>query len=405
MKIKFLILMSLCLFLLPACDRMRATGQVIEESLNELEGTIENQAGRPVEAAVKIGAKIGLLAVSINHRGEVEIAIVAETPDIPTPLGRFSAGIQAEIEFPEAQTLTVIGGGDAWIYDLNDQPFSVELNDVDATISGSGDGNLVIEIDDRRMKKGEEPRFQYRTPSTFAMNREEVQPIPFDIGSSVNGQPIMVTQIGSGVRPVVLVGGMHAGFAPASTEIANRIIDHYRANPDQLPENISLYVIPVANPDSLAGRVNHLSGRINGNGVDINRNWDCNWSQSARWLSQTLDPGSEPFSEPENRALRDFFLATNPEAVVFWEAKGDLVIPGRCGNSYHSDSQHLASVYSARSAYEFGFITGYQITGDATDWLDKQGIAAIAVLLSDYNSIDIQRNIKGVQDILEDVAR
>ena len=52
----------------------------------------------------------------------------------------------------------------------------------------------------------------------------------------------------------------------------------------------------------------------------------------------------------------------------------------------------------------FGYITSYAITGDLADWLDRQGISAIAVLLSSYTDDDWQRNLRGLHDLLEDYA-
>lgn len=398
------VLFILFSFLCSGCGVVETATEELEASLNEGENYLEEQTGVEVDANVKIGIEVGLFSVSRNHRGELEIAVQAETPGIPTPLGAFSVFVEAEAEFPHKQTLTISTARQTWIYDLNGRPFAVELHDIDAEVSGNGDGNILIRITDGRVRGDVEPQFHSVRAADIAMNAGALYNDTFSIGRSANNQEILVTQLGEGSQAVVLVGGFHAGFVPASVELAEEMITHFQDHPEQLPLDVRLYIIPLANPDSASGGVEQVSGRVNGNGVDINRNWDCNWTENAVWRSQSVGAGDYAFSEPENQALRDFFLEIEPEAVIFWEARGELVIPGRCG-SYHSDSQRLASVYGANSGYEFGFITGYQVTGDVADWLDQQGIAAISILLSGYRSTDWQRNLRGVQDVLQDVAR
>lgn len=371
-----------------------------------VENVIEEQTGQKVEANVKAGISLGLFSISINQDGEIEVAVTLETPAIPTPLGGFSVFVEGSAEFPDKKTLTLAMPGQTWIYDLNEQPFAVDLTDVDAIVSGDGQGNLTIQIDDARVNPKVEPHFKTAdSDTTLVMNTSNITVQMREIGQSADGVPIKVTQIGEGRRAVVLVGGMHAGFAPGTVAVANNALNYFSTQGQEVPADVSLYIIPVANPDSLNGGVEAVDGRLNGNNVDINRNWDCNWANTAQWRSTAINPGTAVFSEPETQALRNFFLDLQPEAVIFWEARGELVVPGRCGNQFHSDSQRLASVYGAHSGYKFGYITGYAITGDVADWLDRQGISAIAVLLSSYTADDWQRNLRGLQDVLEDVSR
>jgi hypothetical protein len=42
-----------------------------------------------------------------------------------------------------------------------------------------------------------------------------------------------------------------------------------------------------------------VSGRYNGNTVDLNRNFDCDWQASGVWQSTQVSGGSKAFSEPE----------------------------------------------------------------------------------------------------------
>jgi hypothetical protein len=389
----------LCLLLLAACARP------IDPSPG-LPISPEEAAERDTEFLGSVGVILGLLTVSLDHNGEVEITVTAPSPRIVTPLGGFGVFAEGSVRFPEKKTLTVATGGQTWIYDLHDEPFTVELQGIDALINGDGTGNIVIQITDARVNTQAEPRVNTgASPRDIPVNRPTLDPQTIELGRSANGNPITATRLGNGSQAVIFVGGFHAGFAPGTVDLAERAIAYFEDNGDEIPADVSLYIIPVANPDSVGRGVETKEGRLNGNDVDINRNWDCTWSNTAQWRNIPINPGSFAFSEPESQALRDFFLSVQPSAVVFWEARGDLVIPGRCGGQFHSRSQSLASVYGVAAGYKYGFITGYTITGDVSDWLDSQGFPAIAILLSGYTATDWQKNLEGMQALLLDAAR
>jgi hypothetical protein len=101
----------------------------------------------------------------------------------------------------------------------------------------------------------------------------------------------------------------------------------------ELVEGLSFYVVPVVNPDGYAFSWTDdrywRKNRRDGHGVDINRNWSLGWGGEGA----SSDPeaqnyrGTEPFSEPETRALGDF-VAAHPDlvALVDLHSYGDLVL-------------------------------------------------------------------------------
>lgn len=220
------------------------------------------------------------------------------------------------------------------------------------------------------------------------------------IGKSVNGLPIEVIRIGSGLKQIVLVGGLHAGFAPGTVELARQMAGHFRANPNAVPVNATLHIVINANPDSRKAP-GDKAGRLNAHNVDLNRNWGCNWVADARWSNQAVSGGSAAFSEPETVALRNYLLKIQPEAVVFWEARAQppFVAAGGCGTQSRV-SEPLARAYATAAGYQEHPFQAYAVTGDATNWLDDQRIPAISVLLSDYNEPDFAGNLKAVQALL-----
>lgn len=227
-------------------------------------------------------------------------------------------------------------------------------------------------------------------------------PAPLIIGQSANGSDITATRIGMGETAVLLIGGIHAGFAPSTVAIAEQAIAHFTQISDTLPVTVSLYIIPTLNPDSVGGGVESANGRLNGNGVDLNRNWGCNWSAEAVWRDQAVSGGTAAFSEPETAALRDFILEIKPTAVILFAARGQIVVPGVCDGV--SISEELAGVYATAAGYEAGIISVSSVTGDLTDWLDSQGIAAITPLLADYEAPDWEVNLAGVVAVVTAVV-
>ena len=234
------------------------------------------------------------------------------------------------------------------------------------------------------------------------------QPETHEIGASAQGTPIAAVSFGAGENALIFVGGMHAGYAPASVELAQMSISYFSENPQAIPENVTLYVVPNLNPDSppAPGR---LLGRLNGNGVDLNRNWDCRWQEEAQWNATPVSGGPAPFSEPEVSAMADFITERQATAVVFWEARSadGLVSPGRCETNSPLVSAELAQIYGAASGYQvadFERLTEQEVTGDGTNWLDKEGVAAIAVLLREYDSLEEEEwdnNLAAMLAVLE----
>ena len=235
---------------------------------------------------------------------------------------------------------------------------------------------------------------------------------PMVIGYSFGGRPLEVYRFGQGETPVVLVGGIHGGYEANSVELARRFIDYFRAGA-ALPSQITLHIVPDANPDGSAltaaavaanPTADALSGRFNGRGVDLNRNWDCLWSPVAFWRDQPISGGSAPFSEPETQALRDYLIAAGPALVVFFHSAAGAIYGSGCPES---DPVGLAwaDIYGQASGYPvYPIFDHYAITGDASDWLSTQGIASFTVELTDHEDIEWERNLAGAAAVIAAVA-
>jgi hypothetical protein len=230
-------------------------------------------------------------------------------------------------------------------------------------------------------------------------------PVVTSIGQSVNGTSIDAVRLGTGPTVLVFVGGLHAGFAPGSVELANQVVEYFSENLAEIPPEITLIVVPNANPDSPRAP-GQLPGRLNANGVDLNRNWDCRWIPNPPWGADSPEGlgGTEPFSEPEVRSLANFITAQEAAAVIFWQARSSLglVSPGECSEGT-AVSQTLANVYGVASGYhieDFEDLVNTVVQGDATNWLDKQGIPAISVLLTDYTATNFDQNLAAIEAVM-----
>lgn len=130
-------------------------------------------------------------------------------------------------------------------------------------------------------------------------------------GRSAEGRRLVVSAFGTvRVRRKVLVVGCTHGTECAGTAIT-RLIEYGCP-----PTDADVWTVPNLNPDG------HRAGvRVNGRGVDLNRNFPTAW----RPIGRPHDPqhsGPHPFSEPETRAARDLIVRMRP-AVTVWYHQGE----------------------------------------------------------------------------------
>jgi predicted deacylase len=238
------------------------------------------------------------------------------------------------------------------------------------------------------------------------------------IGESVEGRAINAYTYGEGETHLLFVGGIHGGYEWNSVLLAHTFMDHLLANPLDIPENIKVTIIPSANPDGLyqiTGSGNRFAladikedsgiaglGRLNANGVDLNRNFDCKWKPESMWRSKVVSAGIEAFSEPEAQAIRDFVLSETPTAVIFWHSQSNAVYASECEAGILPGTRSVMNAYSQASGYKaVDAFDAYEITGDAEGWLASIGIPAVTVELATHETIEWERNLRGVEALFE----
>jgi g-D-glutamyl-meso-diaminopimelate peptidase len=237
------------------------------------------------------------------------------------------------------------------------------------------------------------------------------------IGHSVQGRTIDAYTYGHGSTRLVFVGGIHGGYEWNSVLLAYTLMDYLSANPTVIPENESVTVIPSANPDGVfkvVGKEGRFTvadaatssavlaaGRFNADVVDLNRNFDCKWQPQGTWQSKTESAGTAAFSEPEAQAIRDFMLSVKPAVAVFWHSQADAVYASQCGKGILPVTLGVMNAYAHAAGYPaVKTFDAYATTGAADDWLSTEDIPAITVELSTHDSIEWDKNLKGIEALL-----
>jgi predicted deacylase len=224
------------------------------------------------------------------------------------------------------------------------------------------------------------------------------------IGQSVQGRNIEAYTFGTGDTDLLFVGGIHGGYEANTVRLANAMISEFQTNESLIPNNITVHIIPELNPDgyALPTTASAQERRFNANNIDLNRNFDCRWAPESTWRSKTVSAGTEPFSEPEAAALRDYVATTNPVAAVFWHSIGNAVFTSECGAGVLPATETLMTTYATAANYEAaGLWTAYQVTGDAEGWLASINIPAVTVEFETRDSIEWERNLAGTLATLE----
>lgn len=242
------------------------------------------------------------------------------------------------------------------------------------------------------------------------------------IGNSVQDREIIAYHYGEGDQELLFVGGIHGGYEWNTTLAAYELMDYLKENPAVVPANVKVTVIPVLNPDGLyktvgtAGRFTSadvptaqsetIPGRFNANNVDLNRNFDCDWQSNGTWQKTAVSGGTAAFSEPESQAFKSYIEAHAPTAVVVWYSAAGGVFASSCHNGVSTETRAITNVYAKASGYkayeDFNF---YEITGDMVNWLAKEGVPAISVLLTTHGDTEWVKNKAGVEALLKYYAK
>lgn len=300
--------------------------------------------------------------------------------------------------------LLAIGGG---VYYLSQRGTVAPAPVVPDTPSSDATGTEPVEF----------PQGVERATTTETANDTETV-----IGTSVEGREIVAYHFGIGEQEVLIVGGIHGGYEWNTSLLSYELMEHFTTVGDSVPDALRVTVIPALNPDGLyevtgkegafsqsdvsSDEATVVAGRFNANDVDLNRNFDCDWQSEGVWQTRAVSGGSAPFSELESSAVKAYIEQHNPAAVVVYYSAAGGVFASNCHNGVLEETTTLTNVYADASGYpayeEFNY---YEITGDMVNWLAKEEIPAISVLLTTHDDTEFQKNVTGLQALLDHVAQ
>ncbi|AYC28920.1 M14 family zinc carboxypeptidase [Paenisporosarcina cavernae] len=178
------------------------------------------------------------------------------------------------------------------------------------------------------------------------------------IGLSLEGRAIYALKIGKGKKEVLFDAALHAR-EHMTTNVLLEMMDsysiHYRNNaswagykPREVLDKVAIWFVPMMNPDGVtlvqggmkAVKNGELARKINGGstnfarwksnvrGVDLNNNFDSEWSAlnvSAKKPAYHLYKGPKAFSEPESQALRDFINSRDFLSNMSYHTSGQVI--------------------------------------------------------------------------------
>jgi carboxypeptidase T len=225
----------------------------------------------------------------------------------------------------------------------------------------------------------------------------------FDIGDSLEKRNIYALKISANVafdedEAEVLFLGCHHAREWISVEVpflfGRYLLENYASDPEakRLVDRSEVWIVPLVNPDGLEytihvyryWRKNRRDNKDGTYGVDINRNYGFKWGASNNGSSP--DPASEvyrglqAFSEPETRAIRDFFLKKNFRGMISYHSFSQSIMYPWGYTVQAPDQEPLLRDIAASMAalieqvngrsYSFGPAgqTLYLTNGDMVDW-------------------------------------
>jgi murein peptide amidase A len=140
------------------------------------------------------------------------------------------------------------------------------------------------------------------------------------LGRSAEGRPIRVeawpsaagTAFGANPRAKVLVFGCIHGTECAGRKVIPRIVS--------CPPYTGVWAVPNLNPDGFA-----QGTRLNGRGVDLNRNFPSSWTPIG--VRYDLEySGRHPFSEPETRLAARLIRLIRPRITIWFHQEVEPMV-------------------------------------------------------------------------------
>ena len=222
------------------------------------------------------------------------------------------------------------------------------------------------------------------------------------IGHSVMNKPIYCIRIGEGDKKIFINCAHHGLEYLTSAFIMNFLKNYANAFSEnkeicersaaELYKNVSLYIVPMVNPDGVDIAVNGLDitnpfhrklisdvgvhsfnkvWQANINGVDINHNYNAGWRVVKTSPGATKYSGPYAESEPETRAIVNFIKAIEFDMVIAFHSQGGEIYYDYDG-IMAENSRNIAEKMAKESGYKLSVPEGSASFGGCKDWFIKE---------------------------------
>ncbi len=222
------------------------------------------------------------------------------------------------------------------------------------------------------------------------------------IGKSVMKKPIYCIKIGSGEKKLFINGAHHGleyltsafimKFLKEFSEAIATNTEFFGYDAKEIGENVSLYAVPMVNPDGVDIAINGLDitnpyhqklissvgihsfnkvWQANARGVDINHNYNASWRVVKTKPCESKYAGPYSESEPETKAMVDFVRKTDFDILIAFHSQGKEIYYDFDGITAEN-SRKLAEEMAKVSGYAVCTPTGSAAFGGCKDWFIKE---------------------------------
>lgn len=232
----------------------------------------------------------------------------------------------------------------------------------------------------------------------------------FSIGGSVEGRQIRCYKIGDGRNKVLIVAGIH-GNEVGTVKLAQHILNWFWKNKEQF-QLLTLYVIPVLNPDGYEIAVNNhdyihrgRAGRFNVNGVDLNRNFPTQkfekksvWPRGKDYQEkEEVYCGEFGGSESETKSLLNLIQEQNIKNLIMLHNLGSDAIV----NEGDAVATNWAEIYKKYTKFKIRHFA--ELSGSANEWARENNINYMAIEGSSRWGSDWGKQSKAIIQVLKTI--
>lgn len=208
----------------------------------------------------------------------------------------------------------------------------------------------------------------------------------FSLGKTIMNNDIYCIKIGTGKIPVLFTAAYH-GLEYLTSYALLEFLKKYK-NMSCYHDKISLYAVPMVNPDGVDIAVNGINPKnfihriiikklgiidfthlwqSNAFGVDINHNFDANWNSVKDTISYSKYGGEYPCSEIETKIITGLMEQIKPELFLAFHSQGKEIYYD-FNNMENKNAKTAAEKIAEKCGYTVSTAVGTAAFGGAKDF-------------------------------------